>query len=373
MASGRSAHIHRENVYALRAALFVAVLLPVLIVGFLLAQSPVFSGQEVAVGKTIFTYQPPSRQGITAIAWSPDGTHIASGGADVQIWDAKTGAHSLIVKDATVSGTSVNAVGWSSDSKLLAIGGSDMGIWNAQTGQKKLSYQPPVQHSSPVGTLAVHALKWSPDNTMIATAYTYRYTKANSRNATVVEGVDVWQVSNGAHLFTYHVARGMVTSLVWSPDGLRIAIGGTENTLSAWDATTGKNVVNYAVSGRVTAVDWSPNGMYLVSAANSLDIWAIGTSRKPIGILEGTSGAKAKTVADTLVKWSPDGKYIASVDTVIHVWNSSSGADVLDYANHQNPIKSLDWSPDSTDIASSDVPPVGDPNSTSRVDVWRAQ
>jgi eukaryotic-like serine/threonine-protein kinase len=51
---------------------------------------------EAASGKRIFAYA--GHQGsMNFVAWSPDGTRIASGGDDqtVQVWDAMTGAHMI--------------------------------------------------------------------------------------------------------------------------------------------------------------------------------------------------------------------------------------------------------------------------------------
>jgi WD40 repeat protein len=65
------------------------------------------------------------------VAWSPDGTKLASGSEDktVKIWNAKTGKC-----DSTLNVDSgVNAVAWSPDAKVLASGSDDktVRIWGA--------------------------------------------------------------------------------------------------------------------------------------------------------------------------------------------------------------------------------------------------
>jgi WD40 repeat protein len=69
---------------------------------------------------------------VTAVAWSPDGTRIASGSADktVQVWDAADGGHVF-----TYWGHSdvVSALAWSPDGTRIASGSDDhtVQVWVA--------------------------------------------------------------------------------------------------------------------------------------------------------------------------------------------------------------------------------------------------
>ncbi len=69
---------------------------------------------------------------MQAVAWSPDGKRIASGGDDntVQVWDAANGDHVYIYRGH--SGL-VEAVAWSPDGRRIASGSWDktVQVWGA--------------------------------------------------------------------------------------------------------------------------------------------------------------------------------------------------------------------------------------------------
>jgi WD40 repeat protein len=111
---------------------------------------------------------------VCDIAWSPDGTKLASASAD----------------------TSVH-------------------IWDAQTGSTILTYR---GHSS-----KVNAVTWSPDGQRIASA---------SDDGTV----QVWQIATGETILTYRGHTKEVQSVAWAPNGKRIASAGNDATVQVWQA-----------------------------------------------------------------------------------------------------------------------------------------
>jgi len=68
------------------------------------------------------------------VAWSPDRTTIASAGGDVQLWNSFSGKHIFTyTKHATANTSEVLAVAWSPNGKYIASGGMEgtAQIWHA--------------------------------------------------------------------------------------------------------------------------------------------------------------------------------------------------------------------------------------------------
>src|SRR5262249_40536122 len=98
---------------------------------------------------------------VNSVAWSPDGTHIASDSSDrtVQVWDASTAG---LLQTYKGHADAVLSVVWSPDSSQIASASADktVQVWDASSGNLLLSYH---GHTAPVNSVA-----WSPDGKRIA-------------------------------------------------------------------------------------------------------------------------------------------------------------------------------------------------------------
>src|SRR6266446_4871861 len=245
--------------------------------------------------RAFFTYRGHSDAAYD-VAWSPNGKRIASCSKDktVQVWDAADGGHLFTYrghKDAVI------LVAWSPDGKRLASGGgvliedgkphdNTVQVWDATDGGHVFTYR---GHAD-----GVQAVVWSPDGKRIA-------------SASLDKTVQVWDATDGGHLFTYRGHTDQVFTLAWSPDGKYLASAGADKTVQVWDATDGKHVFTYTGhTDQVLGVAWSPNSTRIVSA---------------------------------------------SLDKTAQVWDAADGGHVFIYNGHTNWVVTPAWSPDGTRIA----------------------
>jgi len=203
---------------------------------------------------------------MTAIAWSPDSTYIASAFYDgtnqkalIQVWNASTGR--TLTTYSGDGSSLVSALAWSPDGKYIATThqqNDTVRVWNATTGQTYLVYSVNTYNAG-----VVFDLGWSPDGKYIAVTEV----KAEVNGKEICH-VQVWDAMTGKTLSTYSSIE--LSYLTWAPDGKRIAIAsGTE--AQVLEPTTGKILFTYTADptpNDVGVLKWSPDGKYVASVSN---------------------------------------------------------------------------------------------------------
>jgi WD40 repeat protein len=288
---------------------------------------------------------------VWAVAISPDGSRIASGGQDsiVKVWDSRSGRARLTLAGHT---RQVSCVAFSPDSSRIVSGSVDrsLKVWDASSGRLLRTLQ---GHAKPVNSVAISAdgrriVSGSSDNTVkvwdAGTGEELRTLRGHSnwvsgvaispdgRRIVSSSGDRTLQVRDGRSPPASHTLRGH-TGYVWcvalSPDGRRIVSGSSDHTAKVWDCSTGKllhTLGGHADTVRGVAV--SPDGRTVITASRdrTLKVWDLKTAQERFTLRGHTSWV-------TCVAAGPDGHGIVSGgdDRTVKVWymNTAQGLPAL--------------------------------------------
>ncbi len=287
---------------------------------------------DVASGKTR-TVMDTARFGTTtagsveSVAFSPDGTTVASGSTDgtVKLWHAATGQLKSTLKGHT---SQLISVAYSPDGKTLASVGHDrtVKLWDMATGELKTTLK---GHSQRVNCVA-----FSPDGKSLASGSTDR-------------GVKLWDVATGELKSTLKGPAGSISSVVFSPDGKVLAYI-SKDTLNLWELATRKLKPRLTGADRVAFVAFSPDGETL----------ALGFGLR-VKLCDVATGALKRTLTGhssgvLSVAFSPDGNTLASAsaDLTVKLWDLAVLEPKTTLKGHRGWVRSVAFSPDGKTLAS---------------------
>jgi WD40 repeat protein len=271
--------------------------------------------------------------GLLAIAYHPGPEPTPSDSIDLV--DLATGK-----LQATLTGHQhfVYALAFTPDGRMLASGGLDKTIklWDVATGREQRTLLP---HQF------IRAIVCSPDGRTIAVG-----AGAFQDYRTRPFSVTLWDVASGIQRKPELRTGSEVAGLAYAPDGRTLAVGCDDESIRLWEPEP--PVAFRSLAGHqpqeAWAVAFSPDGKTLVSAGDDHAVrrWDLATESVH-AVLQG-HGALASCVAVSL-----DGTRIVSgsYDQTVKVWDAAGGQ-VLFTGRHEGHVRSVAFSPDGRLLAS---------------------
>jgi WD40 repeat protein len=286
---------------------------------------------DSASGKELMTLW-GHRQAVTCVAFSPDGHRLVSGGDDnvVATWDLTNGAGPSLFFGHE---RPVKSVAFSSNGERIVSAGDDntVRVWDATTSALLMTLR---GHDSPV-----HSAQFSPDGKRLVSA-------AGNK-------IKVWDANSGMELITLRGHEYDVWSVAFSPDGQRIISASGDGDVKIWDAAVNHEVTTLHPNDRrdsVCSLAISPDASrFVVGLGGEIKVYDSATMTEIM-----TMRGHGHQV--TSVGFNSDGTRLVSgsVDGTAKVWDVRSGSELLTFREHkQEVVYSVCFSPDDKRIVSS--------------------
>jgi WD40 repeat protein len=228
------------------------------------------------------------------------------------------------------------------DGAVLATGGEEqVALWDIHTGKQiAVLHHPDGYHESPAD------VAFSPRADLLAEV---------GDSGTL----RLWDPGSEKSLLRLRTGLGELHSLAWSPDGLYLAVGGSE--MVAVYQLTGRGArrfVAQAKASRTYPRALAPHPRQALVAS--------GNDQGEIDLLDARSGrvverwvaypsSTARTITTSQIAFDPSGSLIAAgpdADDCVTVLDGRTGRLRCRLTGHQGPVMSLDWDPAGRRIAS---------------------
>jgi WD40 repeat protein len=329
-----------------------------------------------------------------ALAFSPDGNHLACGSREsvaricskrqqsfLESFLSAGGAEWAVTNALKGHSHYVDALAYSPDGRFLLTGSSDRTskIWSASASRDITELHVPWNATWPYAW----ALKFTPDNHSIAAAtaedpyiriwdlHTGAETMRLGPHPTYARSLDVspdgklliaaadgarlWNLSTGECSLLVDQSPPLVEGVAFSPDGKSIAAARGSNA-ELWDVASKQLIRRIALpDGLLFRIRFSPDGKCLAATTPptrlpcKLFVWDLGNPANPLF---------TKSIGDRIdqLAFSPDGQRIAVTSgRAPLVLDSKTGRELLSLGGHVDYVTAFAFSPDGARLVTATV------------------
>ena len=278
---------------------------------------------------------------VVSLAFSPDGTLLASASADdsdmeqpggtVRLWEVETESPIAVIEDA-------RTVAFSHDGTTYATGSTNgaIDLWDANA----ILVDIPTNRS--VTTLpghedAVRSIAFSRDGSLLASA-------GRHDNA-----IKLWDIESTENIADLEGHADYIDSVAFSPKGKTLASGSRDSTVKLWDIETRESITSFEEHlDWVWSVAYSPDGKTFASGSfdRTVKLWNAAAH-------ESTATLTGHTDFVLSVAFSTDGETLASgsADGTVKLWDVGTGVGFATLP-HTDAVESVAFTPGGTLLAS---------------------
>ena len=261
------------------------------------------------------------KSAVNAVAFSPDGTLIISGGEDKLLLISECKSLKALYKHfdnyyppkaIEVTGENTIFISAGPDIKLIDLDNKTLALFQG--------------NSTPIWSI-----DYAPERNKIA-AGSYDYT------------TKIWDVTSQEIELVLKGHEKSTLPVAFSPDEKYIITGSLDRTVKVWNAKTGELMKTLEIhSDNIYDIKFHPAGSYFASASRdkTIRLWDFETGR----VIRTFTGHD-KGIME--IEFLPDGNHIvsASLDGSIRLWQTKTGKMVYTFTGHEGAVNTLAVSPD---------------------------